>query len=267
VGTAARSAARPVVAAPPFALDQVLAPAILGGFLDRVAARPDASSPAVRELLGHARTTGLAGLTVSDAQAASMPVAAFLKGLTLLSDSKLDPAAAAFRDAMRGSADFYQAMIYLGACYAAGGKDKEAANVWRTALIREGDTPALHEMLADALLRQGRADAALDDLDAARARWPEDLGLKRRFTVAALVGGKPAEGLRALDELLEARADDETPLAFGLFALYEAFESGHPIESADRDRARMTRLADAYRTRGGPSLALIDTWLAAANRK
>jgi VWFA-related protein len=267
VGTSARSTVRPVVAAPPFALDQVLAPSILAGFLDRVAARPDASSPAVRELLGHARTTGLTGLTVSDAQAASTPVAAFLKGLTLLSDSKLEPAAAAFRDAMRASADFYPAMIYLGACYAAGGKDKEAANVWRTALIREGDTPALHVMLADALLRQGRADAALDDLDAARARWPEDLGLKRRFTIAALVGGKPAEGLRALDELLETHADDESSLAFGLLALYEAFESGRSIESADRDRARMTRLADAYRSRGGPSLALIDTWLAAANRK
>ena len=272
VGTSARSTVRPVVAAPPFALDQVLAAPILASFLDRVAARPDASSPAVRELLGHARTTGLSGLTVSDAQAASMPVAAFLKGLTLLSDSTLDPArletaAAAFRDAMRASADFYPAMVYLGACYAAGGKDKEAANVWRTALIREGDTPALHVMLADALLRQGRADAALDDLEAARARWPEDLGLKRRFTIAALVGGKPAEGLRALDELLETHADDESSLAFGLLALYEAFESGRSIESADRDRARMTRLADAYRSRGGPSIALIDTWLAAANRK
>jgi VWFA-related protein len=264
---AARSAVRPIVAAPPFALDQVLAPSILSSFLDRVAARPDASSPAVRELLSRARTTGLHGLIVSDAQAASGPVPAFLKGLTLLSDSKLEPAADAFRDAMGKSLDFYPAMVYLGACYAAGGKDKEAASVWRTALIREGDTPALHVMLADSLLRQGRAGDALDDLDEARSRWPDDLGLKRRFTIAALVGGKPADGLRALDELLEKRGEDEHALAFGLLALYEAFESGQPIESADRDRARMTRLADAYRVRGGPSLALIDTWLAAANKK
>ena len=262
----ARRAVRPVVAAPPFALDQVLAPPILGAFLDRVASRSDASSPAVRDLLTRARATGLDGLVVSDAQAAAAPVAAFLRGLTLLADSRLDPAAEAFRAAMRGSPDFYQAMVYLGACYAAAGKDKDAANVWRTALIREGDTPALHIMLADALMRQGRADAALDDLAHARSRWPDDLGLTRRFAVAALLGGKSADGLTALDQLIEKRAEDEPSLAFALLALYEAFESGQPIETVDQDRARMTRLADAYRTRGGPSLALIDTWLAAAKK-
>jgi predicted Zn-dependent protease len=172
-----------------------------------------------------------------------------------------------FRSAMRGSADFYPAMVYLGACYAAGGKDKEAAGAWRTALIREGDAVALHVMLADSLLRQGRGDLAVDDLGTARVRWPEDQGLKRRFAVASLLAGQQAEGLQALDELIEKRADDEPSLALALLTLYEAFESRQPIETVDRDRARMVRLADAYRTRGGPSLALIDTWVAAATTK
>lgn len=127
----------PISAAPPFALDQVLAPPVLGVFLDRVAERPDAAAAPVRELLDRARTKGPGGLVVADAEAAAAP-GAFLKGLSLLADRKLEPAAAAFRDAMRVSADFYPAMIYLGACYAAGGRDKEAAAVWRTALIREG---------------------------------------------------------------------------------------------------------------------------------
>jgi hypothetical protein len=46
--------------------------------------------------------------------------------------------------------------------------------------------------------------------------------------------------------------------------LYEAFTNGEPIVSPEEDRARMTRFADAYRTRGGPSLALVETWVAAA---
>jgi tetratricopeptide (TPR) repeat protein len=264
--TVARPVGRLLVAAPPFALDQVLSPPILGAFLDRVAARPDASSPAVRELLEHARTKGVGGLVISDAQASAAPVA-FFRGLTLLADKKIEPAAAAFRDAMRVSADFYPAMVYLGACYAAGGKDKEAAAVWRTALIREGDTPALHVMLADALLRQGRGDLAVEDLDTARGRWPEDQTLQRRFAVASLVGGHEIKGLQTLDALLEKRAEDELSLAFALLVLYEAFDRHQPIESVDQDRARMMRLADAYRARGGPSLALVDTWLAAATRK
>ena len=64
---------------------------------------------------------------------------------------------------MRASADFYPAMIYLGACYAAGGNDKEATGAWRTALIKEGDALPLHTLLADALLRQDNGELALED--------------------------------------------------------------------------------------------------------
>ena len=82
---------------PAFALDQVLSPKMLGAFLDRVAVRPDAASPAIRELLARARTADLGTLDITDSLAADVPVAAFLKGLSLLAQKKLDPAAAAFR--------------------------------------------------------------------------------------------------------------------------------------------------------------------------
>jgi VWFA-related protein len=265
--TTPRPVARlPISAAPPFAIDQVLAAPVLGAFLDRVAARPDASSVAVQELLDRARSKGPRGLVVSEAESAAA-TGAFLKGLSLLADRKLEAAAAAFRDAMRDAADFSPAMVYLGACYAAGGKDKEAAAVWRTALIREGDAPALHVMLGDALLREGRGDLAVDDLREAHARWPNDLSLKRRFAVASLVAGREADGLRALDELIEQRADDESSLGLALLVLYEAFNDGQPIESVESDRTRMRRLADTYRARGGQSVALVDAWVAAVTGK
>ena len=62
-----------------------------------------------------------------DKLARSAAVPAFLNGLSLLSQKRLDPAAASFKSAMNLAPDFYPAMVYLGACYAAGGKDKEAA--------------------------------------------------------------------------------------------------------------------------------------------
>jgi len=49
--------------------------------------------------------------------------------------------------------------------------------------------------------------------------------------------------------------------------LYEAFETGQPVETVERDRARMVRLADRYRTSGGASIALVDAWLAAVAGK
>jgi tetratricopeptide (TPR) repeat protein len=244
-------------------VDAVLAPDVLGGFLDRVAARRDAASPMIRDLVREARSN-VAQLYISDVLAAESPVAAFLKGVSLLAQNRVEPAAAAFRSAMRASADFYPAMVYLGACYAAGGKDKEASGAWRTALIKEGDARALHALLADAQLRQERADLALETLDTARSRWPDDDGLKRRFVLAALLSGEYADGLQTLEDLVARGQEDEPGLAAGLLTLYEAFRAARPIVSVERDRQQMERLAGAYRSRGGPSLALVDTWMAAA---
>jgi tetratricopeptide (TPR) repeat protein len=260
-------ATRAVNSVPAFTIDHVLAPHVLGGFLDRVAARPDANSSAVRELLERARTGGVSTLAISEELASQAPVAAFLRGLNLLSQKQLDEAANAFRTAMRASSDFYPAMVYLGACYAAGGKDKEAAGAWRTAMIREGDTLALHVLLADSLLRQGRGDLAFRMVEGARARWPQDEALKRRLVVAALLAGEYDDGLRVVDELVQQGTADEPSLALALLTLHEAFTNGRPVETVDEDRARMVRLADAYRVRGGPSLALVDTWVAAAAKK
>jgi tetratricopeptide (TPR) repeat protein len=256
--------ARAVGAVQPFALDQVLAPQVLGGFLERVAARPDASSPMIRDLVDRARTQGVADLYVSDTLAAESPVAAFLRGLALLSQKKYELAANAFRSAMRESPDFFPAMVYLGACYAAGGKDKEAAGAWQTAMIKEGDAVALHKLLTDAFLRQGSGDQALRAVETARAKWPQDEGLQRRFVIAALLGGKPAEALQALDTIEQK---DEAALTLAVLVLYEAAMNGRPVESAEQDRARMLRLADTYRATGGPALPLIETWLAAATAK
>jgi VWFA-related protein len=262
-----RLAARAVRTVPRFAIDQVLSPTVVSEYLDRVAARPDASSPALREIVARARTSSIRDLVVSDALTAEAPVIApFLKGLSLLAQGKVGPAADAFRSAMRAGTDFYPAMVYLGACYAAQGQDKEAAGAWNTALIKERDALPVHVLLSDALMRSGRGDLALQALDRARARWPDDEGLTRRFAVAAVVGGRYADGLVAIDTLVERRVDDEPMLALALLVLYDAFVNEKPVESIDRDRERMTRLADAYRAKGGPSLALVETWVAAANR-
>ena len=71
---------------PPFALEQVLNAQVLGAFLDKVAARPDAAAPPIRALLDRARSEPLEGLEIPETLAADAPVAAFLKGLSLLAE-------------------------------------------------------------------------------------------------------------------------------------------------------------------------------------
>jgi VWFA-related protein len=260
----ARLAARAAGVVPQFAVSRVLEPRVLGAFLDRVAVRPEASAPAIQQLLVQARATGAHELVVPDALRPQAPAtAAFLRGLSLLAGQKLDDAANEFRDALRASPDFYPALVYLGACYAAGGKDREAAGAWQTALIRLDDSVDVHVLLAEALLRQGRGDQAFRVLDAARTRWPDDGELNRQFATAAIAAGRYVEGLEAVEDVVASNIDDEPLLALGLLVLYEAFTHGEPIVSPDQDHARMTRFADAYRTHGGPSLALVETWLSA----
>jgi tetratricopeptide (TPR) repeat protein len=261
-------AARASRSVPPFAIDEVLAPPVLGAFLDRVAARPDSASPVIRALLDRTRAAGVRELAVPDAVNTEAPAAAaFLKGLVLLRDQKLESAASEFRNAIRASPDFYPAMVYLGACYAAGGRHREAAGAWRTALIKLDDAVAVHALLAEALLRDGRGDQAFQVLEQARGRWPDHEDLNRRFASAAIAAGRYVEGLDAIDDLVASGAQDEPLLALGLLVLYEAFANGQAVVSEDADRVRMTRFADEYRARGGPSLALVETWLSAATPK
>jgi tetratricopeptide (TPR) repeat protein len=263
--TTTHAAARLVASVPRFSVDHVLPPEVLGSFLDRVAARPDAAAPMISNLVRDARTN-IGQLYVSDVLAAQSPVAAFLKGVSLLSQNKLEAAAGSFRSAMRASADFYPAMVYLGACYAAGGNDKEASGAWRTAMIKEADALPLHTLLADALLRQDKGELALETLDKARARWPSDDGIKRRFVLAAMLAGEYADGLQTLDDLVARSVEDDPSLAAGLIVLYDAFQSSKPIETVDKDRQRMLTYAEAYKLRGGPAVPLLETWLQAIKK-
>ena len=136
-------------------------------------------------------------------------------------------------------------MVYLGACYAAGGNDKEAAGARGPRSSRRGHgrgtcPPATRSCGED------KGDLALEALDdalaAGRGRWAET-----RFAVAALLSGKQADGLQAVDELLEEAGRGMSRLAA---VLYDAFVGNQPIESAEQDRARIIRFGHAYRVQG-----------------
>ena len=255
---------RPLVAAPPFAVDRVLSSPVLGTFLDRVALRSDAVS--ARPAIERARTTAASDIAVSsDLLAQSPAVGRFLQGVSRLARSEPAPAADEFRTALRASPDFYPAMVYLGACWAAVGNDREAAGAWQTALIKEGDVLEVHLLLIDALQRLGKREAALDAIVRARARWPSEPVLERRYAMASFVAGRYQQGFAVLDT--PGRVDDEPTLLMALQVLYEAFESSKPVETAQVDRERMMRYAERYRQLKGPSLALVDAWVAAIARR
>jgi len=244
-----------------FDKSSVLAPQVVGFFLDRLSAAAASSAATLRPAVDSVRAGKFdeamdALKSTPDDQLAAV----FLKGLVLFHRGDLNGAAAKFRDALRMDSEFYSAAFYLGACYAAGGKDREAAGAWQTSLITESNASFVYTLLGDALLRLRDMDQAIDVLTEARTLWPNDDQVTLRLGTALVMANKPAEAMKVLDPYLAAHPTDTDRLYLALRALYEARSSGRTLTSADADRALFVRYADAYAAAKGPQLALVEQW-------
>ena len=239
----------------------VLSPQVLGFFLDRMSAAAAANAATVRPAIESVRAGRFDEATKALEKSGDDQLAAvFLKGVVLLQRGDLNAAAAKFRDALRMDSEFYSAAFYLGACYAAGGKDRDAAGAWQTSLITESTAPFVYTLLGDALLRLRDMDQALDILTEARALWPNDDEVTKRLGTALAMANKPVEALKVLEPYLAAHPADHERLFLALRAIYEARAAGRTIKSADEDKALFHTLADAYAAAKGPQQALVDQW-------
>ena len=174
---------RPGGAAPGFRPEDVLDPAVLAPFLDDLAARaPEGDRPAI----GQAKD----GRLPEAARAAAKggpddPARPFLLGLSLYSQGQWQAASEAFRETLRAAPDFFVGAFYIGACYAAGGRDPQAINAWQTSLIGLDQYSVVYRLLGEAMSRAGQPDRAVETLSEAAGKWPADGDLRRRLATAA----------------------------------------------------------------------------------
>jgi len=245
-----------------FAVSHVLTPDMLGPFLDRLSApdRPPLSALVARMVAqarrGDLRESGGAPLASTTDQLAIT----FVRGLELLAKNDFEGAARQFRAAVKLRSDFFPAVFYLGACYAAGGHDREAAGAWQTALIGEANTPAVYEMLADAYLRLGDGESAASILEEARERWPGDRRFAPRLAASLVAAGKTADAMKQLDAHLAANPNDLPTIFQAARLLYEVISTGGAVESHEADRARFTAYARRYTASGGTEPVLLKLW-------
>jgi len=193
-------------------------------------------------------------------------VPVFLDGLARYAKGDLEGAAARFRESLRIESDFFPAAFYLGACYAAGGKDRDAAGAWQTSLITEGEAPFIYTLLGDAFLRLREVDAALDILKEASSLWPGNEQVQLRLGTAYAQAQKPVDAVRALDQYLAQHPDDQERLLIALKAIYDARSAGQSIGTVQEDRQRFERYASAYVAAGGTQVALVEQWRKFVNR-
>jgi VWFA-related protein len=242
-----------------FDRQSVLNPQVIGFFLDRMSAGPGEAPPA--PALEHARAGRFDAVAEALKGARNDQVAvAFLHGLALYSRGELEAAAGKFREAIRLDSEFFPAVFYLGSCYAAGGRDREAVGAWKTSLVTESDAPFIYTLLGDAMLRLRDIDSAIDILTEASTLWPGNDEVIMRLGTAQAMGGEPEEALQTLEGYLARNPGDAERHFLAMRALYEARAAGRSIKSPEADRALFERYAAAYTAANGPQQALVDQW-------
>lgn len=240
-----------------FERGSVLAPPVVGFFVTRmnVGNRSAVPAPAIE-----AARAGRFD-EASDAVKNSSPVAAaFMGGLALYAKGDLEAAANKFRESLRVDSEFFPAAFYLGACYAAGGRDREAVGAWQTSLVTQSDAPFIYTLLGDAYIRLKDTDGALDILVEASQLWPDDDQVRLRLGTAQAMAGKQTDAVRTLDPYITRNPSDQERIFIALRAIYEARSTGQTIWSAAEDREHFERYAAAYAAANGPQQALVEQW-------
>ncbi len=186
---------------------------------------------------------------------------AFLRGVSFYARGNLPAALTQLQAALRLHSELFPAAAYIGACYAASGKDLDAIGAWQTALIGESVSPSLYALLGDALLRVKEERQAVSILDEGLAAFPEDAGLRRRLGLAHAMAGDREEALTLLTAWVEKHPDDTEALFASLALLFEGFSRETAGAAATEERQRLARYARAYVEGKGPNREVVQRWL------
>lgn len=237
---------------PKFDTATVLAPDMLGTMLDIAHKR----APALTAAFADARAGRYGPAALDALSEGDQTTAAFLRGLDLFIKGQLDQAATQLDIAAGPRREFFPAAFYLGAVFAAAGRDREAAGTWQLALGGETRPPAIYPMIADARMRDGQPASAIDILAPAWERTPDDDDIGRRLAFAYVMTGRYAEAVPVLDRFLARNTGDQDALLAAVIAHYEMTRAGQLLSNADREKLR--QYASAYR---GEHQALVERYV------
>jgi VWFA-related protein len=247
-----------IVGATPAAFNRadVLKPEMLRAVFDAM----DKTHPSAKGALSRARSGKLEGTALMALDAGDQAAGSILRGLELLSKGQLDPAATQFGVALRSTADSAIASFYLGACFAAVGKDKEAVSAWERARAAKLQLPDLPIVLAEGWLRLGQPAQALAPLREALDRQPQNDSVRKNLAIAQSHLGLHDQAYPTITPFLQKNPSDVDALLVALHALYQLRIEGKTIGSPEEHRMRAAQYARAYAAAKGPMLALVAKW-------
>jgi len=214
-------------------------------------------SPGLKAAMVEARAGRYGAAALEALTEGDQTAAAFLRGVDLFAKGQLDQAATQLQLAAGPRREFFPAAFYLGACFAAAGRDRDAAGVWQMALGTDPRPASVYTMVADARLRDGQPGSAIDVLKPAYEREPANDDIARRLAMAYAMTGRYAEVLPVANAYLTRQPTDQDMLLAAITSQYELVRTGGQILS-NEDRARLRKYSAAYR---GSQQALISKYM------
>lgn len=240
---------------PAFDRADVLSPAVMGSAYSAAEARGAPAKAAIKE----ARSGSLGAAAMTALTGGDQMLAAFLKGLELLSAGQADRAAVQFQAAMQQAPQFAPTRVYLGAVLAGGEKQREAAGLLQSGLT-PGAPPVLGRLAGEAWLRAGEASLAIAPLELAANDASADERTRKMLALSYVLGGRAAEAAPLLTAYLADNPRDREALLAGIYAVYSRHASAPDDATLGADRALARQWLDAYGT-SAPLYPLAAEWV------
>lgn len=216
--------------------------------------------PTVKNAFAKARNGQFEGTALMALDAGDQAAGSVLRGLEFFSKGQLNPAATQFGVALRSPADSAIASFYLGACFAAAGRDKDAVAAWERVRGSQLAMPNLHVVLADGWLRMGQPAQALGPLKEALDTQPLNDSIRKNLAIAQSQMSLHDQAYATITPFLERNPNDVDALMVALHALYQVRVAGKSLGTAEEDKARAATYARAYIAAKGPLQALVEKW-------
>jgi VWFA-related protein len=243
---------------PKFDREVMLARDLLAPMLEVVEKR----SATLKDAMVEARAGRYGAAALEALGAGDQTAAAFLRGVDFYAKGQLDQAATQLAIAAGPRREFFPAAFFLGAAYASVGRDRDAAGVWQQSMGGELRPPVFYAMVADARLRDGIPDAAIDILKPAYEAQPANDEIGRRLGMAYVMTTRYGEALPVLDALLSRHPTEQGLLLAAIVSQYELVQGGQVPSVADV--AKLRRYVSAYK---GSESALARKYLEAIQAK
>jgi VWFA-related protein len=252
VARAFRVEAAPVIAAAGVAatVPRTIALAVRDEVLDRRFRREEVSRP---DTVQGFRDTLAAGAS----RAFDEGIASLVKG----DDARAEQSFRSVIEAGLAGADTTAALAYLGATFAATGRDVEAISIWQIALIDGSGFPHLYEWLGDAFMRVRNVDEARPLLEEAMGKWPGEVRFAKPLAIAYAKSGRGRDALMLLERYLGEHRDDIEALYLGVEWVYQLHTAGASMRSREEDLKVGRAWADAYTIANGPQVDDVKRWM------